>query len=423
MLTRVTVVASLVLALACTKKNPRYCETDVGCMGGHCDKVAHECSNVDAGTDVSDARDAADADARDAVDAVDLRPHCTDPQCADGGFDGAFGVCEPEAGVCVQCLGDDDCSVNKKKPICDTQACRACRSDSECPDPSICMTDGHCATGAEVIFVQFNSSGCSGGMGTSANPYCTPNEAVDKLALGKNVIAIRGALADRLTLNTTGLAPVIVGKSAASIPATAATAIQVLSDNVLIRDLVVTGGTAPASKGVVVSGSSTTLTLSNVQVNIGTGLGIQADTGAHLTMDRCTVTGNSAGGLLVNGGGYDVQNSVFAADGGTTGYGVQLSAVLSGAQFSFTTIVGNPVAATCDLTNAATVRDSIVAGPVINCNVTNSITTSPTFDSARPYHLTSHLACLMPPMSPPAHDIDNQPRTAPVDCGADQFVP
>ena len=105
----------------------------------------------------------------DAVDAVDLRPHCSDPQCADGGFDGAFGVCEPEAGVCVQCLSYDDCSINKKKPICDTQACRACRSDSECPDPAICMTDGHCATGGEVIFVDYSSTTCPGS-GTSANP-------------------------------------------------------------------------------------------------------------------------------------------------------------------------------------------------------------------------------------------------------------
>ena len=79
----------------------------------------------------------------------------------------------------------------------------------------------------------------------------------------------------------------------AGIPATAATAVQVLSDTVLIRDLAVNGGTAATSKGIVVTGSSTELRLLNVHVNVVTGLGVQADAGTYLKMNRCTVDNNS----------------------------------------------------------------------------------------------------------------------------------
>ena len=43
------------------------------------------------------------------------------------------------------------------------------------------MVDGHCAVSDEIIFVEFNSNGCPGATGGSADPYCTPNEAVAKL--------------------------------------------------------------------------------------------------------------------------------------------------------------------------------------------------------------------------------------------------
>jgi len=108
---------------------------------------------------------------------------------------------------------------------------------------------------------------------------------------------------------------VIVGKNGASIPATAATAVQVVSDTVLIRDLMVTGGTAATSKGIAVSGGTASLTLSNVQVTLGTGLGVQADTGALLTMDRCTVSGNNKGGILVDTANFDIKNSTVNGNG------------------------------------------------------------------------------------------------------------
>jgi hypothetical protein len=289
------------------------------------------------------------------------------------------------------------------------------------------MTDGHCATGDEVIFVESVASGCPNPDGTSGKPYCMLSDAVPKLRADRNIIVIRGALSDRLTLGTTGFSPVVIGRrsssnEAASIPAVNMTAITVTSDNVLIRDLLVNAGTSTASKGIVVSGSSTALKLFNVQVSLTTdGLGVQASAGAQLTMDRCIVTNNPVGGLLINGAGYDIQNSIF----GSNAYGVQFSAPKALGTFRFNTVVGT-VAALCDLSNPETLSDSIVVGPSPNCILERCVTTMPTFSSSRPFHLTGKLACpttdaAAPPASPD-HDVDGDPRTPPIDCGADQFV-
>ena len=228
-------------------------------------------------------------DGTDARDGGDAQDAFTCNRCGDAGTDGPS-VCDMDASMCVECLANSHCnangSVNKvcdtstrtcvgcladghcnadgsvskvcdtsthtcvgclptndictgTTPICTNKTCRPCTADTQCAT-GICMEDGHCAGTTEIIFVEFSSNGCPGADGTSAKPYCAPNEAVAQLLSGRNVIVIRGPAADRMVLNTTG-----VDRSSlespncsvpASIPATAATAVQVLSDTVLIRD-------------------------------------------------------------------------------------------------------------------------------------------------------------------------------------------
>ena len=336
------------------------------------------------------------------------------------------------SGKCVECLASADCKVTGK-PVCDPgmNTCRACQADSECPaDPGVCMTDGHCAASGEVIFVEFNASGCPNADGSSAKPYCLPNDGVAALTNGRHVIVIRGAAGDRMIVATTAKGPIVIGRKSlagdvGSIPAGAGSALTVFSDDVLVRDLTINGGTASGSKGLVTTGASTKLTLVRVAATLGTGLGVDAEGGATLTMDQCYVENNSVGGILVNGAKYGIQNSVIAGNGGTSGYGVQFtaSAISAGSQFWFNTIANNPIAATCDLNNAQTINASIVSGPVASCNVLNSLATAPSFDATRPYHLTAHHGCLSVPGTFPDHDVDGDPRTSPPDCGADQYVP
>ena len=65
------------------------------------------------------------------------------------------------------------------------------------------------------------------------------------------------------------------------------------------------------------TGTGTKLRLVRVTVSLGTGLGVQADTGAELRMDRCLVQNNSVGGILINGASYDIQNTIIANNVGT----------------------------------------------------------------------------------------------------------
>jgi len=291
------------------------------------------------------------------------------------------------------------------------------------------MTDGHCAATSEVLFVEFNAAGCPNADGTSAKPYCAPNHAVAHLSSARNVIVIRGAVNNQMALATSGVSPVVVGRKSSSgtdgsILAGPITALTISSDAALVRDLILNAGNTATSRGLLVTGASTHAMLLRLTSSIGTGLGIDAEAGATLQMDRCLVLNNSAGGVLINGAGYDIQNSVIAGNGLN---GVKFTAAAGpvGSQFRFNTLVatsGNAVS--CDPGNPQTVAASIVAGGNDSCAVSNSLTSAPAFDTSRPYHLTAKLPCPTgDPATFPDHDLDGDPRTKPLDCGADQYFP
>jgi hypothetical protein len=342
--------------------------------------------------------------------------------------DGSAG---PKIGMCVGCLSNANCG--GVTPICNlsTNVCTACGSDSDCGavGPGVCMTDGHCAGTTEVFFVDESAATCPGtGTGSSSTPFCSLPTGAGALAKGQNVLVIRGAVGERLVLATSQVSPVIIGRQnaagdAAVIPASNGAGISVSSDSVLIRDITVSGGLQSSNtRGVLATGSAA-VSLLRVTVNLGNGLGIDAETGTTLSMDRCYVENSSLGGILVNGATAAIQNTIIVANGGTTGYGIQFNAPGNNTAFTFNTVVGNPTAAISDLNHQVFLNNSIVVGPTTNCMLTNSLTIAPPFSSTTLYHLTAHAACPAAPQSPfPSYDIDGQPRVAPVDCGADQFV-
>ena len=340
------------------------------------------------------------------------------------------GSAASKIGMCVGCLSNADCG--GVTPICNltTNLCTACGSDTDCKNvgPGVCMTDGHCAGTSEVFFVDESATSCPG-TGSSATPFCLLPTGAGALAKGQNVLVILGAVGERLVLATSQVSPVIIGRQNAAgdapvIPASNGAGISVSSDTVLIRDITVSGGLQSSNtRGVLVTGTAA-VSLLRVTVNLGNGIGVDAETGATLSMDRCYVENNSLGGILVNGAIATIQNTVIAKNGGTTGYGIQFNAPGT-TQFTFNTVADNPTAAISDLSHQVLLNNSIVAGPTTNCLPTNSLTgtTVPAFSSTKPYHLTMSAPCPMTPTPPiPAYDIDGQPRVAPVDCGADQFV-
>jgi hypothetical protein len=368
----------------------------------------------------------------------------TDNECK--GIDATKPVCVPttdaaggpQPGICVACLTNDDCTSGgaTKTPICEpsSNACRACAQDAECGGPGVCMVDGHCAAPSEVIFVDATAACTTTSHGTELAPYCSLALATPNLGIATPVMVILGGTNDQLTLATTGVSPVIIGRKnaagdAGSIPANAATAITVNSDTVLIRNLMVDLGSGTASKGIAVTGAGTSLTLRQVTVYLeNKGLGIDAESGATLTMDECYVLNNPTGGILVNGATASIQNTIIAANPSSTGYGIQFNAPGSGTQFLFNTVVGYSTAATSDFSHQVVLNYSIVVGGYTNCKVDTCVLAAPTFNTtnpvaASPFHLTGHLMCPTTPTTFPDHDIDGDPRTLPnVDCGADEFV-
>lgn len=354
---------------------------------------------------------------------------CTgNSDCTRSGVAGP--ACNLTNNTCVPCVASSDCPADN--PICDVakNSCHPCSEDKDCSNaftggPGLCVA-GRCPKETEVVYVEFNGNGCPGANGSSQNPYCTPNVGAAALASGRRVLVLRGAASDRLTLATSGVSPVIVGRKnavgdAPSIPATSTTAVTISGDNVLIRDLTLNLGSTAASKGVLVTGTGTKLQLLRVTAQLGTGLGVDAESGADLHMDECLVQNNSAGGVLINDASYQIQNSIFAGNL----YGAKFNVPRAPSSFTFNTIVGNTGnAVTCDPSHMQQLVGSIIIGANDSCDIENSWTTPQAFDAARPFHLTNRIGCPMGDPSVPAeHDFDGTSRTKPFDCGADQYSP
>jgi hypothetical protein len=307
---RLSLAFALVLAGAAAACNPTklklgYCHADNDCKTGEkCNADTRMCEAMDASTDspqTGDALDATDvrdgADARDGSDVHEVAPpRCPkDISCADGGYDGSAGVCEADAGVCVECLVDSDCAAKPTSPICEAHLCRPCKADSECKTgPGVCMAhqDGRCATDDETIYVK-NAAGCSntaGAGGTLAAPYCLSQDGINAVTAARALVVMRGP--DALTewaVSTAPAAPItVVGQTNATVNPGARVGVRVSGGKVYVRDL---------------------------KVSSGANVGIVAETGADVTLNRCTVATNTKGGILVDGANFDITNTTVTGNG------------------------------------------------------------------------------------------------------------
>jgi hypothetical protein len=205
----------------------------------------------------------------------------------------------------------------------------------------------------------------------------------------------------------------VIGQAKATIAPGAFVGIKVSGGDLYLRDLTVTGSTQS---------------------------GIMVENGAVLRMNRCTVTGNR-GGLLVQFGGFDVANSVFAANKGTLvpGSGVSYGGVyLKSAPgkptlFRNNTVVDNETiglhcAEPYPVKNLLITNNSV--SDVFGCTpATSKVGGNPALDPLRPYRLTAGSPCVNAgdPMDFPPDDLDGDPRPLPAggasDCGADELAP
>jgi hypothetical protein len=275
---------------------------------------------------------------------------------------------------------------------------------------------GHCATDADTIYVENKNTGCANAVapnaGTAAMPYCHPQPAVDAATAGtKRLIVLRGA----------------VGFSgfSASIPS------GVLSMVSQSTSYINGGG----SNGITLNSGE--LYLRGVRIKYSTSIGVQVEAAGTLRMNRCIVEENAGGGILVNGGGYDITNTVVANNGtGVVGPiswgGVFISVPSAGkpARFLNNTIYKN-MAQGLVCTGPITHSGLIAYGNGLiditsTCNsstATACCTGDPMLNAS--YHLTAGSPCIdkLPAAMSTPDDLDGDPRPlgAMSDCGADEY--
>ena len=254
--------------------------------------------------------------------------------CAD--LNPAAPVCAP-SGACVQCVVNGDCP--STAPVCSVvNACGACASDTDCAargSPVVCMSHqgGRCATDAETIYVQ-NTASCSdagNAGGTAAAPFCSMQPAVTAFGASRDLIVVRGSV-NGATAAFSGVAKQvsIVGQAAAAVLAGANPAIRLAAGDAFVRDLRLT-----------TAGS----------------IGCQADPGSTLRLQHLAVSGNSGGGILLDGAAFDIQNTTVTNNGPGTSGAVSWGGIL----------VNNPPAAGPKQLQYVTVQNNMQVG--ITCSV------------------------------------------------------
>ncbi len=236
-------------------------------------------------------------------------------------------ACSAVTGLCVECTSSNECAVSSK-PICASNACRACDADAECvaklgAEPGVCMKhdDGRCAGLADAVFAENVAGKCMNTpqAGTVATPFCAFQSAVDAAKSGnKAVVVLKGpAAVDRASYNGSGKLAVI-GKAEALISGGAGPGFHVSGGEVYLR-----GITVEASRP-----------------------GLQVTNGAKLSVEQATVINNPGGGVLADGGTLVVFNSLVSGNGpgflGATAWGgVLLNAAGAGTRLERVSVLDN----------------------------------------------------------------------------------
>jgi hypothetical protein len=336
--------------------------------------------------------------------------------------DAGAGVCDTAAHACVACVTSADCA-DPTKPICRANACGACKTDSECvdrngADPGVCMAhqDGRCATDAETIYVQNISGVCSSDVqtgGTKAAPFCRSQMAVDRVSPTQRLVVLRGADMSPWTATVSGAQATVVGQLGASIVPGVDPGISIASGDVYVRNVIIDGGHD---------------------------VGVKVANGSIIRLDRVIIRNNTKGGLVAQGTGFEVVNSVFDSNGGSSVGSSSFAGAFLGMTslpgaphvFHYNTLINNKdKGVVCEAATqmvSGLLMFGNMTGDYVNCMPPTYSKLSgdgdPAFDTSRPYHLTAASPCVSAgdPSDVPPDDLDGQARPNDVvDCGADEF--
>lgn len=249
-------------------------------------------------------------------------------------------------------------------------------------------------------------------------PLCSAQLGADVaklMAATKQLLVLKGQLTPGFTASPPSGKPLtIVGQGATITPSTAGTGIEIISGEVYLRGVNV--------KGVKQSGSET-------------GTGVIVNEAATLHMNRCVVENSPGGGIYVNGGAFEIINTVAAGNGpgslGAVTWGGVYLVPGSGkmARFVNNTIYKNDAGGlTCSAPVAA---PGLIAFGTTNaprditpsCMAAACCVGDPMLSST--YRLMSGSPCIdkLSSIMSAVDDIDGdvRPKGGMSDCGADEF--
>jgi hypothetical protein len=323
----------LLALVACTTRNPVYCDTESDCAGRACDRILHTC-----------VRAAVDAGGMDAP----VIPCSTEVQCAS--FPDTPHCLAP---TCVACRDAQDCMGGKS---CTAQhVCAPCARDTDCDG----TTSGACEGGAclpksDVAWADCDR-GCAGGArsGDFDNPTCTLAEAV---AIARPVVVVApgssAATCPYAEVGITGDRRLEIFGRGATIRMTAGRSgleIYGATTSVTAHRLTIDGTGSVAGSGVYVHDSAQ-VTLDQIVARGMTGstdAGVYASTAGSVIVRRSLLLNNRGWGLIVSmTPTYAIENTVIAGNGSTTaasagGVWFESGAGTTSRRFVFNTVARN----------------------------------------------------------------------------------
>lgn len=170
-------VVACSLWLACTRVNPRYCQSDKDCPRDEtCNTKADQCQPAPSNADM----------AMGMPDLVSL---------PDLGGGGDFAT--PDMTSPPECAVDKDCAAKAMTPACVAGRCVPCTRNYQCPDAACipagaAMGAGSCVAASRMIFVNNDSGKCSASA-ASGKPYCRIDQALGAVSATKDVILVRAS--------------------------------------------------------------------------------------------------------------------------------------------------------------------------------------------------------------------------------------
>ncbi len=296
---------------------------------------------------------------------------------------------------------------------------------------------------ADVTLVGIEVTNANGAVDSDA--IACSNATAALTLIGSSVISSRdiGIESDNCTLSIQDSE--VSGNTGIGISATGGT--------LEVQDSEVSGNT-----GIGISATGGTLEVQDSEVSGNTGIGISA-TGGTLEVLRSEILNNAAGGLVSNGANYTIVNNIIGLNGFASGASVSGADLTAGGAttevFEFNTVAfnrrgtsNNRMAMQCDSTNLVMrncifmLEDDATFSLIDDCNSEFSLidmdSTGDTGEATSPLSANAtfvnaaegdfHLLEGSPGIdvangTPPATDIDGDPRTAGMaDMGADEFV-